>query len=123
MNPAGAGNEAWEVRLYETLAGRVPVIEFLIGLPTRHRAKVRQAIGRLEVFGPRLGFPDTSAVKGSEFRELRTRFAGQQYRVLYLQDSNGFVLFTGFHKTGDRDLDHAVSEAERYLADYRARKE
>ncbi len=121
MNPTTAA-DSWEVRLYETLEGRVPVLEFLIGLPARHRAKVRQAIGRLEVFGPRLGFPDTSAVKGAPFRELRTRFAGQQYRILYLRDSDTFVLFTGFHKTGTRDLDRAVREAEMYLSDYRGRQ-
>lgn len=114
--------DRWEVTLYETRAGRIPVFEFMIGLPERHRAKVRQAIGRLEVFGPRLGFPDTSSVKGTPFRELRTRFAGQQYRILYLQGSDGFVLFAGFHKTLDRDLDRAVSEASNHLADFRARK-
>jgi hypothetical protein len=118
-----AANERWEVRLYETLEGRTPVRELLIGLPAKHRARVRQAIGRLEVFGPGLGFPDTSAVKNASFRELRTRFAGQQYRVLYVQDSDAFVLFTGFHKTSDCDLDHAVSDAEKYLTDYRSRKE
>ena len=121
MNPATAA-DSWEVRLYETLEGRIPVLDFLIGLPARHRAKVRQAIGRLEVFGPGLGFPDTSAVKGAPFRELRTRFAGQQYRILYLRDSDTFVLFTGFHKTGTRDLDRAVREAETYLSDYRGRQ-
>lgn len=117
-----ANNETCEVRLYETLEGRTPVLEFLIGLPAKHRAKVRQAIGRLEVFGAGLGFPDTSAVKDAPFRELRMRFAGQQYRVLYVQDSDAFVLFTGFHKTSDRDLDHAVREAEKYLTDYRSRQ-
>ena len=79
-----------------------------------------QAIGRLEVFGPRLGFPDTSDVKNTPFRELRTRFAGQQYRILYVQDANAFVLFAGFHKTSDRDLDRAVREAEKCLADYQS---
>jgi hypothetical protein len=82
----------------------------LTDLPARHRAKVRQAVERLELFGPRLGFPDSSAVKGTPFRELRTRFAGQQYRVLYLQDGDAFVLFVGFHKTSDRDLERAVRE-------------
>ena len=70
--------EEWEVRLYETPEGSVPVLKFLASLPASHRAKVRQAIGRLETFGPRLGFPDTSDVKETPFRELRTRFAGQQ---------------------------------------------
>ena len=81
---------------------------------------MRQAVERLELFGPRLGFPDSSAVKGTPFRELRTRFAGQQYRVLYLQDGAEFILFVGFHKTSDRDLERAVREAERHLADYRS---
>ena len=111
----------WEVTLYETLEGRTPVLEFLVGLPVRHRAKLRQAIGRLELFGPNLGFPDTSSVRGAPFRELRTRFAGQQYRILYLQDSAAFVLFTGFHKKSNRDLERAVREATTYLSDYRAR--
>jgi hypothetical protein len=115
-----ATNPRWEVRLYETPRGRMPVLDFLTGLPTRHRAKVRQAIERLELFGPRLGFPDSSAVKGTPFRELRTRFAGQQYRVLYLQDGDAFVLFVGFHKTRDRDLDRVVRVAEKHLAHYRS---
>jgi hypothetical protein len=113
-------NPRWEVRLYETPQGRTPVLDFLTRLPPRHRAKVRQAIERLELFGPRLGFPDSSAVKDTSFRELRTRFAGQQYRVLYLQDGDTFVLFVGFHKTSDRDLDRAVREAEKHLTDYRS---
>lgn len=113
-----ATSERWEVRLYETPRGRTPILDFLRDLPARHRAKVRQAIERLELFGPRLGFPDSSAVKGTPFRELRTRFAGEQYRVLYLQDGDAFVLFVGFHKTSDRDLDRAVREAEKHLTDY-----
>src|SRR5215207_1950844 len=86
-----ATSERWEVKLYETPRGRTPVLDFLTNLPARHRAKVRQAIERLELFGPRLGFPDSSAVKGTPFRELRTRFAGQQYRIVYLQDGDAFV--------------------------------
>lgn len=115
-------DKTWEVRLYQTPKGQTPVVEFLMRLPAKHRAKVRQAIGRLEIFGPRLGFPDTSNVKNTSFRELRTRFAGQQYRVLYVQDADTFVLFAGFHKTSDRDLAQAVQEAEGYLVDYRSER-
>jgi hypothetical protein len=117
-----ATRERWEVRLYETSQGRTPVLDFMRDLPARHQAKVRQVIERLELFGPRLGFPDSSAVKGTSFRELRTRFAGQQYRVLYIQDGRRFVLFVGFHKTSDRDLDRAIREAEKHLTDYRSQQ-
>jgi hypothetical protein len=92
----------------------------LLGLPPKHREKVGQAIERLAIFGPRLGFPDTSDVMGTPFRELRTRFAGQQYRVLYVQDAEAFVVFVGFHKTSDRDLGRAVRDAQQYLADYQS---
>jgi len=115
-----AVNETWEVRYYEAPAGEAPVLDFLLSLPAKHRAKVVQAIGRLEVFGTSLGFPDTSAVKGSGFRELRTRFAGQQYRILYVQDGRAFILFGAFHKTSDRDLERAVREAQKHLDQHRA---
>ena len=111
--------QKWQVRLYQTPEGRIPVLDFLTGLPPKDRAKVRQSIGRLETFGPRLGFPDTGDVKDTPFRELRTRFAGQQYRILYVQDGRAFIVFAGFHKTSDRDLARAVREAEGYLASYR----
>lgn len=115
-----ASDRAWEVTYYETPDGSSPLVGFLLGLPPKHRAKVRQAIERLAIFGPRLGFPDTSDVRGTPFRELRTRFAGQQYRVLYVQDAESFIVFVGFHKTSDRDLDGAVREAQKYLDDFRS---
>lgn len=61
-----ATTERWEVRLYETPEGQTPVLEFLTKLPARHQAKVRQVIERLELFGPRLGFPDSSRCQGHE---------------------------------------------------------
>ena len=110
----------WDVRYYETRDGRSPLLDFLLSLPPKHREKVGQAVERLAIFGPKLGFPDTSDVKGTRFRELRTRFAGQQYRILYVRDADAFIVFVGFHKTSDRDLNRAVRDAQKYLDDYRA---
>jgi phage-related protein len=93
-----AADETWEVKLYETPEGRTPVLEFLLSLPAKHRAKVRQAIVGLSS-SDRGSASDSSDVKNTPFRELRTRFAGQQYRFLYVQDGDAFVLFTSFHKT------------------------
>lgn len=39
-----------------------------------------------------------------------------------VQDGDVFVLFTGFHKTSDRDLERAVRDAEKYLADCRSER-
>ena len=110
----------WRVSYYETPDGRSPLLDFLLTIPPKPREKVAQAIARLAIFGPGLGFPDTSDVKGTPFRELRTRFAGQQYRVLYVQDGDTFIAFVGFRKTSDRDLDRAVRAARKHLNDYRA---
>lgn len=115
-----ASYEPWEVRYHETPDGRFPLFDFLLGLPPKHREKVGQAIERLAIFGPRLGFPDTSDVRGTPFRELRTRFAGQQYRVLYVRDADAFIVFVGFRKKSDRDLDRAVRDAQKYLDDYQS---
>lgn len=112
----------WEIRYFETSGGLSPVRDFLRSLPPKHRAKVRHAIGRLELFGPRLGFPDTSHVRRTAFRELRTRFAGAQYRILYVQDADTIVLFVAFRKTGERDLVLAVREAEKHLESYRSER-
>ena len=109
----------WEVRYYVRQDGSAPIDEFLRDLPPKHRTKIRQSIGRLQLFGPDLGFPDTSQIKGTQFRELRTRFSGQQYRLLYIRDGDTFVVFVGFHKTRKRDLDEAVAEARTCLNDYR----
>lgn len=71
-------------------------------------------LGLLESFGPELPFPHSSDVSGTAFRELRTTFAGQQYRVLYEREGDAFVAYVAFHKTSDSDLDRGVREADRY---------
>ena len=105
----------WEVRSYELEEGTSPLGAFLERLQPKHAAKVWHVIERLRIFGPELPFPHASDVTGTPFRELRTTFAGQQYRVLYRREGDVFVLYIGFHKTSDRDLDRAVNEATKYL--------
>lgn len=75
---------------------------------------MRRVIELLETFGPGLPFPHASDVTGSVFRELRTSFAGQQYRMLYERVGDAFIAYVAFHKTSDRNLDQAVREANRY---------
>lgn len=103
----------WNVALYETNAGDCPVEEFIDGLPERHAHKVRRVIALLEQFGLQLPFPHSSNVTGSEFQELRTTYAGRQYRVLYERVDDEFVAYVAFHKSSDRDLSRAVRQADR----------
>jgi len=66
---------------------------------------VAHSVGLLEVFGPNLGFPHSSGIKGSRhshMRELRVQHDGQPYRVLYAFDPRrNALLLIGGNKTGD----------------------
>ena len=86
------------------------VAQFLRSLPPKHAAKVRHLVGRLALFGPNLPFPSSSHLDGP-FRELRTSFAGQQYRVIYARKADTFYLLAAFQKTSDRDLPAAIRRA------------
>lgn len=57
----------------------------LARLPVRERVAVHNAIEKLALLGEELGFPHTSAVKGSDagLRELRPRAGRSAWRALY----------------------------------------
>lgn len=79
---------------------------------------VSSVIDLLEANGPRLGFPHTSAIRGSRhpgMRELRVQHAGRPYRVLYTFDPRRTaILLLGGDKTGkDRWYERNVPVADR----------
>ncbi|PQA82969.1 addiction module toxin RelE [Limnohabitans sp. TS-CS-82] len=69
------------------------------------QVSVAASVALLEVRGPQLGFPHTSAVKGSKhghLRELRTQHAGRPFRTLYAFDPRrDAILLLGGDKTGN----------------------
>ena len=87
---------------------------FISGLPTKHAAKLEYVIDLLDEFRGKLPFPHSSHVTGTKFRELRTSFAGQQYRVIYRRKGRTFHLLSAFHKTSDGDVARAVRRANKY---------
>ena len=70
----------------------------------------------LEARGPSLGFPHSSAIKGSRYplRELRVQYQGTPLRILYVFDPRRTaLLLLGGDKTGDdRWYEKFVSLAE-----------
>ncbi len=75
-------------------------------------------VGMLKDLGPHLGFPHSSAIRGSRLsrlRELRIQHEGRPWRVLYAFDPHrSAVLLTGGDKTGDdRWYRQAIPRAER----------
>lgn len=76
----------------------------------------------LEALGVTLGFPYSSAVKGSKLalRELRVQSGGHPLRILYVFDpQRQAVLLVGGDKTGrDRFDEELIPIAERVYEEY-----
>jgi hypothetical protein len=77
----------------------------------------------LEEKGPRLGFPYSSDVRGSQFgqmRELRIQHKGQPYRVLYAFDCRrvALLLIGGCKGGDDRWYESNVPLADRLFAEH-----
>ncbi|MGH9381536.1 MAG: type II toxin-antitoxin system RelE/ParE family toxin [Thermoanaerobaculia bacterium] len=62
-------------------------------LPKPERNALIHADEKLEAFGPQLGYPHTSSVRGfPALRELRPRAGPSPWRTLYLQLGQAFVV-------------------------------
>ncbi len=79
------------------------------------------SVGLLEAYGPNLGHPHSSGVRGSKFahmRELRTQSGGAPLRTLYAFDPRRVaILLIGGDKTGKDDwYAHFVPIADKIYA-------
>jgi hypothetical protein len=89
-------------------------------LPKAERAALINADAKLGVYGPKLGYPHTSAVRGADrLRELRPRAGRSAWRALYRQIGEVFVVAAvGPEAQSDpRGFEQAVRRALRRLAD------
>ncbi|BDB19173.1 toxin RelE [Pseudomonas sp. CYM-20-01] len=73
-------------------------------LGAKEQVSVSASVDLLVLLGPGLGFPHSSAIKGSRhgnLRELRIQHAGRPFRVLYAFDPRRCaLLLIGGDKTG-----------------------
>jgi hypothetical protein len=87
-------------------------------LSVAEQESVRASVKLLGEFGPKLGYPHTSAIMGSRhghMRELRVQHAGRPYRLLFAFDPRRCaILLIGGDKTGnDRWYEQNVPIADR----------
>ncbi|MGH3830859.1 MAG: type II toxin-antitoxin system RelE/ParE family toxin [Pseudonocardiaceae bacterium] len=90
----------------------------LAGLPKTERNAMIRAVEKLETFGPRLGYPHTSAVQGcAGIRKLRPRAGRSPWRALYRQVGEVFVIAAiGPEANSDqRGFDQATRRADARL--------
>lgn len=74
-------------------------------LQEAEQISIASIVDLLEIGGPHLGYPHSSAINGSRHshvRELRVQHAGDPYRILYAFDPRrSAILLLGGEKSGD----------------------
>ncbi len=104
----------WEIEFYEDDKQNMPVIEFLLSLSAKEKAKAEWMINLLEKTGINLAQPYVKHLEGALW-ELRTN----NNRILYFLDQNIFVLLHGFKKKTIklpvREKETALKRIETYL--------
>ncbi len=69
---------SWEVEYYQKENGDIPMLDFLLSLNPKMRAKAYSEIELLERHGPNLREPYVKPIKGEKYKgifELRVKFA------------------------------------------------
>lgn len=88
-------------------------------IPAREKVAIDTALDKLRAVGPVLGFPHTSAVRGSDrtLRELRPRQGRSPWRAFYGQIGTTLVVAAIGPEAGvdPRGFTRAVKSAERRL--------
>ncbi|WP_028129844.1 type II toxin-antitoxin system RelE/ParE family toxin [Selenomonas sp. AE3005] len=116
---------SWSVEFYQKENGEIPVLEFMLSLDAKMRAKVQQTIDLLENTGTGLREPYVAPLKGDKYKgiwELRVKFASNITRVFYFSfQGDTFVLLNGFKKKTMKTPVSELDRALRYKHDYERR--
>jgi phage-related protein len=115
----------WQVEYYKKKNGDIPVLDFLLSLETKMRAKAFNEIELLEKHGPELKEPYVKPVKGEQYKglfELKIKFASNISRIFYFTyNEKTFVLLHGFTKKTKKTPPKELVRALRYKEDYERR--
>ena len=115
----------WHVEYYKKGNGSIPVLDYLLSLGPKMRAKAFSEIELLEKHGPSLREPYVKALSGARYKgmfELRIRFASNLSRIFYFTyKQRTFVLLHGFTKKGEHTPGGELERALRYRADFERR--
>ena len=115
----------WQVEYYKKVNGKIPVVDYLLSLNAKMRAKVFSEIELLEQHGTNLREPYAKQIKGKKYKdlfELRIKFSNDISRIFYFTfKNNTFVLLHGFTKKSEKTPEKELDKALRYKEDYERR--
>jgi len=117
----------WEVEYYKKQNGDMPVVNYLLTLDAKMRAKAFSEIELLEKHGPNLKEPYVARIHGPRYRglfELRIKFSSNTSRIFYfVYRERTFVLLHGFTKKSKKTPKDELERALRYRDDFERRCE
>jgi phage-related protein len=88
----------WDIEYYETLAGNIPVLEWIEGMPEDEQGTALGYIEQLALLGMEAQRPLVRQIEGKLY-ELRWKAKNKQQRIAYYAASGKtFVLLHGFTK-------------------------
>ena len=117
----------WQVEYYKKENGDIPVLDYLLSLDAKIRAKAFSEIELLEKHGSQLREPYVKPIKGAQYKgifELRVKFASDISRIFYFAyHEKTFVLLHGFTKKTEKTPQKELERVLRYKEDYERRCE
>ena len=115
----------WNVEYYKRENGRIPVLDYLLTLNPKLRAKAFMEIELLEKHGVYLREPYVKDIEGAKYKglfELRVKFSSDISRIFYFTYHNKtLVLLHGFTKKTGKTPVKELDKALRYKEDYERR--
>jgi len=115
----------WKLEYYVKDNGDIPVLEFLLSLEPKLRAKTRSIIGLLEKCGTNLREPYAKPISGNKYKglwELRVKFASNITRIFYFTfRDNKFILLHGIKKKSKKTPTAELNRALKYMQDFERR--
>lgn len=115
----------YDVEYYQKQNGDIPVMDFLLSLQPKMRAKAYSEIELLQKHGSTLREPYVKSMKGDKNKgiyELRVKFSSDISRIFYFCfQQNTFVLLNGFIKKSEKTPERELEKARKYKTDYEGR--
>jgi phage-related protein len=115
----------WEIKLYKKTNGEYPVLDYILALSPKQRAKIEKGIDLLELHGISLPYPYKRKIRGVKYKdlwELRIKSGRSQLRIIYfLCKQNIFVLVSAFCKKRNKTPRNELEIAKNRMVEYISR--
>lgn len=110
----------WRITFYEDEKGKVPVKQFVDGLPESAQGKFIFIVDLLEKYGIEVREPYVKNITGhKKLKELRIKGQDNIYRVMFFTFTDKtFVMLHGFVKKSDKTPVKEIDIAEKRMKTY-----